>query len=282
MLTFSSIRFRSEEYTSEVRMDQMENCLAWEKRLLDLKLHNEEDEKLRLQEENEALHRQLSHNEEAVKRFEGELSFEGKLVQSLEEKVSFLESKSKELAHDFENSKYNIKNLEDHLLFMEEKISNENKELKFEKCLLMQDKEHLNEEKIQLEEKEIKVNYRLDQIEIREDEILSDKHILQQEIVGLRRENKILSDKNESLERLHQEEVNHLRLENKALKEKFNKLSLKSSESKNGERILVKNENLIPHKKTTFMKTNVIRHVFKRFCIQTALRSVYEIIIYLV
>merc|ERR1712013_741547 len=189
-------RLQSDE--SKMNGNHMDDCLGLEQSLLKLKLQTDEDERIGLQEENNALIRQLNQSHLVVKRFEDELSLEAKTVQSLEEKLSFVETNNKELNHELENSRHNIKNLEDHLLFMEEKFNIENRELNSEKYLLMQDKEHLNEEKKELEEKEKKILLRMEEFEIREDEIMSEKHILQLEIASLKRENKLIFEKNES------------------------------------------------------------------------------------
>lgn len=274
-------RSQNEESSSQSKKQQIQECLTWERRLLNFKLQSEEEEKVRLQEENEVLHRQLNHSELVVKRFEDELSIEGKMVQSLEEKLFFVETNNKELIHDLESSKYNIRNLEDHLLFMEEKFSIENKELNSEKHLLLQDKEHLNEDKHKLEDKEKKVMERMEELETREDEILSEKHILQLEIASLKRENKMLFERNESLERSSQEEISKLRLENKAVKEKLNTHILRKVDLQFVKELVINNDQKPPNR-NIFKKRNLIKHIVKRICLQTALRSVYEIIIYLV
>ena len=145
----------------------------------------------------------------------------------------------------------------------------------------MQDKEHLNEERVQLEESEKRMKEKLDELDIREDELLSEKHILQFEIASLKRENKHLSDKNESLERSSQEEINKLRLENKALKEKLNNHILRKVDLQLVKELVTRDNKKVPNQ-NILKKRNLIKYVVKRLCFHTALRSVYEIIIYLV
>merc|ERR1712233_173717 len=253
---------------SESNNNHVGDCPSLDHSLLNFKLQTEDDEKTRLQEENNALLRQLNQSEIIVKRFEDELSLEGRTVQSLEEKLSFIETNNKELLHELENSRHNIKNLEDHLLYMEEKFNIENKELHSEKCLLMQ-------------EKEKKIMCRREELEMREDEILSEKHILQLEIATLRRENKLLSEKNESLERSSQEDLSKLTLENKALKDKLNNLTLRKVDLQFVKE-LVTCEEKKPLIQNQPLKRNIIKSLAKRICFATALRSVYEIIIYLI
>jgi len=272
-------RLQSDE--SKMNGNHMDDCLGLEQSLLKLKLQTDEDERIGLQEENNALIRQLNQSHLVVKRFEDELSLEAKTVQSLEEKLSFVETNNKELIHELENSRHNIKNLEDHLLFMEEKFNIENRELNSEKYLLMQDKEHLNEEKKELEEKEKKILLRMEEFEIREDEIMSEKHILQLEIASLKRENKLIFEKNESLERSRQEDLNKLTLENKALKDKLNNLTLRKVDLQFVKELVISEKDKQPNQNQLKTK-NMIKNLVKRICFVTALRSVYEIVIYLV
>jgi len=264
--------------------DQLSDCLTWERKLLNLKLQEEEEEKMKLQEENILLQKQLSTSEMQMRRVEAELSTEVRLVQGLEEKLLLQESQNKELAHDLENSKYNIRNLEEHLLFIEEKINNENKELIAQKYMLMQDREHFNKEKLESLEKEKKFSEKMEELETRENEITSEKHIQQSEIATLKRENETLQEKLQSLKISSQEEIRELLLENKALKEKLNNQVLKQVDICFVKNLVCDNESepiLSEESQKELHLKNSLRKFVRRIFFHTALRSVYEILMYL-
>ena len=239
---------------------------------------------MKLQEENILLQKQLSTSEMQMRRVEAELSTEVRLVQGLEEKLLLQESQNKELAHDLENSKYNIRNLEEHLLFIEEKINNENKELIAQKYMLMQDREHFNKEKLESLEKEKKFSEKMEELETRENEIISEKHIQQSEIATLKRENETLQEKLQSLQISSQEEIRELLLENKALKEKLNNQVLKQVDICFVKNLVCDNESepiLSEESQKELHLKNSLRKFVRRIFFHTALRSVYEILMYL-
>merc|ERR1712243_551765 len=72
-----------------------------------------------------------------------ELQNESELVKTMEEKLENLENTNKELNHELDNSKVNIKNLEAHMLFLEEKLVLDAKELENQKLNLTLEREKL-------------------------------------------------------------------------------------------------------------------------------------------
>ena len=105
-----------------------------------------------------AFNRKLQQKNEIIQRYEEELLNESNLVKSLEEKNSLLETTNKEITHQLDNSKVNIKNLETHMIFLDEKNCHENQELEKQRLQLMTERDKLNEErsKILLKEYQLK------------------------------------------------------------------------------------------------------------------------------
>ena len=79
------------------------------------------------------LKRQLCEKHDLVTRCEEELTRESYFVKTLEEKLEMLENTNKELNHELENSKFNIKNLEAHMMFLDEKLISDSKDIECQK-----------------------------------------------------------------------------------------------------------------------------------------------------
>merc|ERR1711963_1128948 len=105
--------------------------------------------------------------------------------------------------------------------------------------------------------------------------MLSERHSLQLEVGSLKRENKAICDKFEGFQQSSQEEINMLRLENKALKEKLNHQALKQVDAQFLEQLVTKRDKDLSERK----KDSVGSLLCKRLFFNTALRSIYEILI---
>ena len=186
----------------------------------------------------ECLKRELLDKSDQILFCQEELQNESLLVKTLEEKLENLENTNKELFYELDNSKINNKNLEAHMLFLEEKLvleamelENQKMDLAFEKEKLIKDKESINREKLKIDE-------RYEELESLRLDLVSKNHILQSEVIELKGDNKTLQDDLETLKRLSEENINRLIMENTALKDRKtikkneNEIKVESPETK--------------------------------------------------
>jgi len=177
------------------------------------------DEKLQLHFENEALQRQVGQYEQVIARLEREISVDRITMQSLEEQLTTLELNNKELGYDLDSSKYNVKNLESHMFFLEEKITTESNELLLEKTSITLDRQQLQNQKIIFTEKQKKLDEELADILNQKDNFVSEKKTLKKHISHLEKELASLQRNSESLQLASKEKIDILHLENQALKD---------------------------------------------------------------
>ena len=170
-------------------------------------------------EEVDSLKRLLSQRNELVMRYEEELLNESNLVKSLEEKLDVLENTKNELYHELDNSKINIKNLEAHMMFLDEKLVTDQNEIECQRNRLNMEKEKMNNDRKRLRDQELDLEKKLEAFESWKTEILSQNHILQSEVMELNTDNKKLLEALEVLTKSSTEEINKLTLENLALKQ---------------------------------------------------------------
>ena len=166
-----------------------------------------------------AIKRQLQQKNEIIQRYEEELLNESNLVQSLEEKLSILETTNKEISHQLDNSKVNIKNLETHLIFIEEKNSNEAVEIERQRVKLVAERDKVNDERSKILLREFQLKETLEEFENWKSEILARNHILQTEILNLVTEKKKTAEDHGKLEKQLLDKITSLLVENKSLKQ---------------------------------------------------------------
>ena len=154
-----------------------------------------------------------------IARLEREISVDRITMQSLEEQLTTLELNNKELGYDLDSSKYNVKNLESHMFFLEEKITTESNELLLEKTSITLDRQQLQNQKIIFTEKQKKLDEELADILNQKDNFVSEKKTLKKHISHLEKELASLHRNSESLQLASKEKIDILHLENQALKD---------------------------------------------------------------
>ena len=172
-----------------------------------------------IEDEVEHLKKQLCDKQDLVQKCEEELMRESELVKTLEDKVDNTENDNKELRYELENSKINIKNLEAHMIFLDEKLTSDQKEMETQRLNVSAERERLLAEKKKHLSKEIEHDRRVAEFEEMKGELVSQNHILQSIIQELREENKRLADNLESITKSSAEEIKKLMLENIARKQ---------------------------------------------------------------
>ena len=160
-----------------------------------------------------AIRRQLQQKNEIIQRYEEELLNESNLVQSLEEKLSILETTNKEISHQLDNSKVNIKNLETHMIFIDEKNSHEVVEIERQRDQLEAERDKINDERSKIMLREFQIKEKLEEFENWKAEILARNHILQTEILNLVKEKKKTAEDYGKLEKNLLDKINWLRHE---------------------------------------------------------------------
>ena len=168
-----------------------------------------------------AISRQLQQRNEIIERYEEELLNESNLVKSLEERLSCLETTNKEISHQLDNSKVNIKNLETHMIFLEEKNSNEAREVERQRVQLMTERDKLHDERSQILLREFQLQEKMEEFESWRAEISARNHILQTEILNLIKEKKKTDENYNNLENVLRNKINKLLLENISLKQQL-------------------------------------------------------------
>ena len=219
------------------------------------------------------LKRQLCEKHDLVTRCEEELTRESYFVKTLEEKLEMLENTNKELNHELENSKFNIKNLEAHMMFLDEKLISDSKDIECQKQSIEAEREKLNLDIRRSVTKELELDEKNLEFENWKSEMLSQNHILQSIILELKKDNKKLT---EDLENLN-EKVVKLNVENFSLKQ--SKLSM----------VVPKSVNTTIHKQNGMAKSRqkipIQRQYLYNLLIKLLLRSgltcVRECLIYL-
>ena len=165
-----------------------------------------------------AIRRQLQQKNEIIQRYEEELLNESNLVQSLEEKLSILETTNQEIVHQLDNSKINIKNLENHIFFTDEKNSHEAVEIERQRIQLDAERDKVNDERSKLLLREFQMKEKFEEFEDWKAEILARNHILQTEILNLVKEKRKTAEDYSKLEKILLDKINSLLLENTSLK----------------------------------------------------------------
>ena len=171
------------------------------------------------EDELEYLRRQLFEKQGALARCEAELLREADLVKTLEDRAENMENANKELRYELENCKVNVRNLESHVMFLDEKLVTDQKEIEIQRQSVNHERDKLLIEKKNHLAKEIELDEKLADFEEGKDELVFQNHFLQSIIQELRKENKKLSDNLESISKSSSEEVNKLVLENLAMKQ---------------------------------------------------------------
>ena len=169
-------------------------------------------------EDMRAIRRQLQQKNEIIQRYEEELLNESNLVQSLEEKLSILETTNQEIVHQLDNSKINIKNLENHIFFTDEKNSHEAVEIERQRVQLDAERDKVNDERSKLLLREFQMKEKFEEFEDWKAEILARNHILQTEILNLVKEKRKTAEDYSKLEKILLDKINSLLLENTSLK----------------------------------------------------------------
>ena len=231
------------------------------------------------EDELEHLRRQLFEKQGALVRCEAEMLREAELVKTLEDRAENMENANKELRYELENCKVNVRNLESHVMFLDEKLVTDQKEIEIQRQSVNHEKEKLLAEKKNHLAKEIELDEKLADFEEGKDELVFQNHFLQSIIQELREENKKLSDNLESTSKTSAEEVNKLVLQILAMKQ-IRTCQNNNIYAESGDELVNKTED---EKTSNIKKRNrlLIFQLLKRLMFRTGLVCLRETLIYL-
>ena len=229
------------------------------------------------EDELEYLKQQLVEKRGVIVRCEAELLRESELVKNLEERAENTENTNKELRYELENCKINVRNLEAHVMFLDEKMVADQNEIETQRQGVHHEREKLLTEKKKHLAKEIKLDEKLADFEDGKDELVSQNHILQSIIQELRLENTKLSDNLENISKSSAKEINRLTRENLAMKQ------IKTCQNNN---IIVSEGEIKTEDRKTSINVDrrrrlLIFQLLKRFMFGTGIVCLGEIINYL-
>merc|ERR1719450_513020 len=107
------------------------------------------------------------------------------------------------------------------MIFLDEKNSNEKREVERERLKLFHDRDKLNEEKSRHFLREIQLKETMEEFEDWIAAILARNRILQSEILNLMKEKKKSEEDHRNVERVLRDKINQILLENISLKKKI-------------------------------------------------------------
>ena len=220
----------------------------------------------------EHLRKQIMEKQLEISHYQENLETSTSMVKTLEEKIDNLENTNKELNYELDNSKVNIKNLEAHMIFLDEKLTNEAKDLNNQRNLLEHEREKLSGEKNDTLADKLKLEKQFEELEDWRNEILAANHILQAEIVELKKENKELAESYEMATKVRLEELQRLSLENMSLKQ--------SLMVKKTEKVETKSEKILKCPKKPAKRQSILK-ILLTILLRSGLLCVHEVLVYL-
>lgn len=175
-----------DEYIQQEKRRKIDELVRMETDLLRLKLETQLQENEKLRTQNRDIWDRLQDIEKEKQETTERLTRQKSFSCGLEEKLHQIRLENRELTHQLESSRQDMKNLEEHLIYLEERRNKDLAEFEENKKLFEAEKSRMRKDKMRMIEERDRLSSRQAELNNEQEEIQAERRLIQMDSDRLR------------------------------------------------------------------------------------------------